>query len=215
MALDYEDEVPEYESLSRHPEISRYQDILDFIIGVFRDGVVTDAELSEMSALEKDILLEYFIAAEVERKLSITDSSSPQYMAAKRLLAHLHRCYILINRAVAKAKIFNRLENEEQEKVLQVIPKRVKLFFKSTDVEKQKKARDLLESLTSSTERMYASFPLLRQELAKLSPEERSEMENRVEIALSHLEHHQVVVESELNKMLGFNFSREEERERS
>lgn len=203
----YTDAVAEYGKRSRFPTMSRYRDLMTFVKNAFADGVISDTELMQIEKAEKDILLEYQVAADVFYKMNPND---PAYGAAKRLLWHLHRCNVLMRSARDYARIKNTRDKGNVEMVER--DRRKEDFFKKDDkVIKLEVATlgvaglDLMKSLEHPEERIRADLPTIRRNLAKLSPEERMEIEARLSAMLDQIQAQQLELLSvaEVNRLLG------------
>ncbi|MBQ8250950.1 MAG: hypothetical protein IJY92_03445 [Alphaproteobacteria bacterium] len=202
--------VQEYRKNSRFPTLSRYRDLIGFLKNVFRDGVVTDEELRVVSVVERDILLEYELAAVI---CSSIPASSPRKKAAERLLSHIYRCFIVMSFAKERAKIQNANQRRKA-------PKQESVRSKDTDRVLSVKAsflqRELLKDLSTEMQRIEAELPRIRKDLAKLPADERVLYEGRVNAALDYLE--QINLENlnalEVNRLLGLERRLLEEKER-
>ena len=202
--------VQEYRKNSRFPTLSRYRDLISFLKNVFKDGIVTDAELRVVSMVERDILLEYELAAVI---CSSIPTSSPRRIAAERLLSHIYRCFVVMSFAKERAKIQNanqRMRAHKQETVRTKDSDRV-LTVKASALQ-----IELLQGLASEMQRIEAELPRIRRDLAKLPADERVLYEGRVNAALDYLE--QINFENlnvlEVNRLLGLERGLAEEKER-
>ncbi|MBR6729796.1 MAG: hypothetical protein IKL90_00430 [Alphaproteobacteria bacterium] len=196
----YTDKVTEYRKNSRFPTLSRYRDLINFLKNVFSDGIVTKEELDIVTKVERDILLEYELAADICAKLS---DDSERKTAAERLLTHLYRCFVVVSFAKDRARLqhANQSSRSKEERVIRPPEINKKLFVKPTVAQ-----RILLEGLGDERARIEADLPRIRRDLAKLTPEERIEYEGMINAALDHLE--RVNLENlnvqEMNRLLGF-----------
>ncbi len=202
----YTEHVPEYKNKSRFPILSRYRDLMLYVKSAFADGKISDDELNHIETMEKDILLEYQVAADIFFKM---DAFSPQYAAARKLLNHLHRCNVFMTFAYKYAKDKHDTEtmgqqgrdlnreivrqNTQQSKVIQLSATMVGI--------------DLLKSLESRKQRIEADLPRIRRDLAKLSPEERAELEGKINAILEQMRDRQIEQLSvyELNRLIGLD----------
>ncbi len=206
----YTNGVEEYRANSRFPTLSRYRDLISFLQNVFKDGLVTDEELRVVTKVERDILLEYELVADIYSKIP---SSSPKKTLAERLLNHIYRCFVVMSFAKERAKIQNanqRKRSYRQTPVRSIGDNRI-LSIKTT----QEQAV-LLKNLDTNLQRIEAQLPRMRKDLARLTPEERVYYEGRINAALDYLE--QVNMENlnavEMNRLLGLERYLKEEKER-
>lgn len=204
----YTNKVAEYQKKSRFPTLSRYRDLLNFLKNVFVDGIVTKEELSVVENVERDVLLEYQLAADICSKLP---ENSERKRAAERLLSHLYRCFIVVSFAKDRAKLqhSNQSSRSRQERIIRPLELDKTLKIKPTGAQ-----RILLEGLGTERQRIEADLPRIRRELAKLTPEERVEYEGMVNAALDHLE--RINLENlnvnEMNRLLGLERYMQEEK---
>ena len=195
----YTHAVQDYRENSRFPTLSRYRDLIGFLQHVFQDNVVTDEELRVVSKVERDILLEYELAADIYSK---TPAFSPRRIAAERLLNHIYRCYIVMSYAKDRAKIQNitqkkypnqniKIRNFETDRILNLKVNKVQA--------------DLINALATPMQRIEAELPRIRRDLARLPADERAKYERKINAALDHIENvnmeHLNVIE--INRLLG------------
>lgn len=195
----YTDKVTEYRKNSRFPTLSRYRDLINFLKNVFSDGIVTSQELDIVTKVERDILLEYELAADICSKLP---PDSERKTAAERLLNHLYRCFIVVSFAKDRARLqhANQSSRSKADRIIRPLEVDKKLKVKTTLAQ-----RILLEGLGNERARIEADLPRIRRDLAKLTPEERVEYEGMINAALDHLEriNHECLNVQEMNRLLG------------
>ncbi len=200
----YTELVPEYKNKSRFPILSRYRDLIIFVKAAFSDGKISDDEFEQISTIEKDILLEYQVAAEV---FSSMNFNAPHYNAAQKLLNHLHRCNVFMQFAYDQAKLKRAIDSGSapvavrdmyREKIALTDNKVIQLTTTMTGVE-------LLKELETPKKRIEAELPQIRRNLAKLSPEERAEVEAKVNAIIEQMKDRQIEQLSvhELNRLIG------------
>lgn len=206
----YTNGVEEYRSNSRFPTLSRYRDLISFLQNVFRDGLITDEELRVVTQVERDILLEYELAADIYSKIP---NSSPRKTAAERLLSHIYRCFVVMSFAKERAKIQNTNQRKRayrQTPVRSVDDNRI-LMIKANQEQSV-----LLKGLETDLQRIEVQLPRIRRDLAKLTPEERVYYEGCINAALDYLE--QINMENlnaiEMNRILGLERYLKDEKER-
>jgi len=201
-------DVPDYFRSTRLPSIGRYRSLIKFLRYVFRNGVTVDA-IERVQSVKNDVLLEYFIALSV---LKDTKGSSKYYAAARALVAHLHRCYILMEYAWGKARAYQMsdptmtwLEFSMRQRAGGAI------MVAATGI-----GLTLLRSLQDQTERIKAAEPEIRDRMGTLPPEVLAYWEERVKDGLNHLQQKSPdkVSVAELNQILGLQTAIEGERER-
>ncbi len=209
----YTDYVPEYKSRSRLPILSRYRDLIILVKNAFSDNVITDTELQEIETLEKDILLEYQIAADIFFKL---DYSSPQYAATQKLLNHLHRCNVFMQFAYKHAK-------EKNASGMMSVPERDRYQEaialnddKVIQITASMAGINLLKELDTPEKRIQADLPRIRRDLSRLTPEERAEWEAKINAMIEQLQERQLEQLSvyELNRLIGLEHYLMDEKER-
>lgn len=213
----FTDSVPEYLKKSRFPILSRYRDLMAFVKGAFSDGYISDRELAQIEKAESDILLEYQVAADA---LGNMDPSDKRYGAAKRLLLHLHRCNVFMRFARDQARInHSQAQNglphppirERKKEELAKRKQEEKIIF----IESAAAGYGLLKSLETPYERIQAELPTIRRNLAKLSPEQRIELEARINAIIDQIRDRQLEQLSieELNHLIGLEKYWTDERE--
>lgn len=206
----YTHKVKAYRENSRFPTLSRYRDLINFLKNVFVDGIVTKEELDIVTKVERDILLEYQLAADIYSKIP---DGSERKTAADRLLTHLYRCFVVVSFAKDRARLqhVTQTERTKDERVIRPLEKNKRLHLKTTAAQ-----RILLEGLGDERSRIAADLPRIRRDLAKLTAEERIEYEGMINAALDHLE--RVNLENlnvrEMNKLLGLEKYLETEKAR-
>ena len=196
--------VPEYLEKSRFPILSRYRDLMAFVKGAFSDGHISDLELHQIERAESDILLEYQVAADVFFKM---DPGSKGYAAAERLLYHLHRCNVFMRFARDQARLKHAREKmgpdhpTRDRRKEDLAAKEEKVIL----IESAAAGFGLMKSLETPYERIQAELPTIRRNLAKLSPEERIELEAKINAMLDQLRDRQLEHLSieELNRIIG------------
>ena len=208
----YTDKVNEYRTNSRFPTLSRYRDLIGFLRNVFKDGIVTNEELFLVQKVEKDILLEYELAADIYSKIQ---EDSPRKDAAKRLLKHLYRCFVIISFAQNRAKI----QNSQGDKTLKnpnerIIRRTPSDFILSIQVNKSQHA--LMNDLSTQIQRIEADLPRIRKDLAKLPMDERLRYESQINAAIDHIErvNSEHLNVAEMNRILGLEQHLKNEKER-
>lgn len=197
----YTELVPEYKNRSRFPILSRYRDLILFVKSAFSDNVISDIELQQIETIEKDILLEYQVAADVFFKM---DTNGPHYSAARRLLNHLHRCNVFMQFAYrhAKAKhesgIISIPQRERYKEPVILDNKVIQITTTMTGIK-------LLKELDTPQKRIEADLPRIRRDLSRLSPEERAELEAKINAMIEQLQERQLEQLSvyELNRLIG------------
>ncbi len=201
----YTELVPEYKNKSRFPILSRYRDLILLVKKVFSDNTISDAEFNEIQTIERDILLEYQVAADIFSKLSM---GAPQYSAAQKLLNHLHRCNTFMQFATDQARLkratgsgFGVPDQERdmyQESIALNDNKVIQITATMAGV-------NLLKDLDTPKKRIEADLPRIRRELSKLSAEERAELEGKINAILEQMKDRQLELLSvyELNKLIG------------
>ncbi len=200
----YTELVPEYKNKSRFPVLSRYRDLIIFVKGAFSDNQISDIELAQIETVEKDILLEYQVAAEVFSKMPY---NTPHYNAAQKLLTHLHRCNVFMQFAHDQARLKRSTGNGKQpippeelhqESVALTGKKVINLTATMAGV-------NLLKELDTPKKRIDAELPQIRRNLAKLSPEERAEVEGKINAILEQMKDKQLEQLSvhEMNRLIG------------
>ncbi len=206
----YTNGVGEYRSNSRFPTLSRYRDLIGFLQNVFRDGLVTDEELRVVTQVERDILLEYELAADICSKIP---NSSPRKTAAERLLSHIYRCFVVMSFAKERAKIQN---TNQRKRAYRQTPVRSVDDNRILMIKTNKEQSVLLKGLETDLQRIEVQLPRIRRDLAKLTPEERVYYEGRINATLDYLE--QINMENlnaiEMNRILGLERYLKEEKER-
>lgn len=206
----YTNGVKEYRENSRFPTLSRYRDLINFLKNVFKDGYITDEELRVVSVVERDILLEYELAADICSKIP---EGTPRRKAAERLLSHIYRCFIVMSFAKERAKIQNATQRKRAHKQETV---RLKENDRILSIKATSKQHDLLNDLSTERKRIDAELPRIRRDLARLPADERVLYEGRVNAALDYLE--QINLENlnaiEVNRLLGLESRLQEEKER-
>ncbi len=206
----YTEKVDEYRKNSRFPTLSRYRDLLGFLKNVFSDGIVTTEELDIVTKVERDILLEYELAADICSKIP---ADSDRKEAAERLLSHLYRCFVVVSFAKDRARLqhLNQSSRSKEDRVIRPQEVNKKLAVKPTVAQ-----RILLEGLGNERSRIEADLPRIRRDLSKLTPEERIEYEGMINAALDHLE--RVNLENlnaqEMNRLLGLERYLKDEKDR-
>ncbi len=209
----YTDLVPEYKSRSRLPILSRYRDLIILVKNAFSDNVITDTELQEIETLEKDILLEYQIAADIFFKM---DYNAPQYAATQKLLNHLHRCNVFMQFAYKQAK-------EKNASGMMSVPERDRYQEeialnddKVIQITTSMAGMNLLKELDTPEKRIQAELPRIRRDLSRLSPEERAEWEAKINAMIEQLQDRQLEQLSvyELNRLIGLEHYLMDEKER-
>ena len=200
----YTELVPEYKNKSRFPILSRYRDLILFVKNAFSDNVISDTELQQIETIEKDILLEYQIAADVFFKM---DMKGPHYSAAQKLLNHLHRCNVFMQFAYKHAKekhdadagtISVPQREKYQEQVALTDNKVIQITTSMTGLK-------LLKELDTPQKRIEADLPRIRRNLSRLTPEERAELEAKINAMIEQLQERQLEQLSvyELNRLIG------------
>ncbi len=201
----YTELVPEYKNKSRFPILSRYRDLIIFVKGAFSDNQISDIELEQIATVEKDILLEYQVAAEVFSKMPF---NTPHYNAAQKLLNHLHRCNVFMQFAYDQAKLKRATANGSipalpirdmhQERMAVTGKKVINLTATMAGV-------NLLKELDTPKKRIEAELPQIRRNLSKLSPEERAETEAKINAIIEHMKDRQLEQLSvhEMNRLIG------------
>ncbi len=200
----YTELVPEYKDKSRFPILSRYRDLIIFVKAAFSDGVISDMEMEQISTIEKDILLEYQVAAEVFASMSF---NAPHYNAAQKLLNHLHRCNVFmqfayeqarLKRAIASGATPLPVRDMHREKIALTDNKIIQITATMAGI-------NLLKELDTPKKRIEAELPQIRRNLAKLSPEERAEIEAKINAIIEQLKDRQLELLSvhELNRLIG------------
>ncbi len=205
---EYEYDVPEYFRAARLPNVGRYRTLVRFLQNLFEDGV-TEEEQQRLIEMKNDVLLEYYIALKVLRELP-GDSSS--YMAARALVAHLHRCYILMEYAFGKVRAFQALP--PQISWSQFMGRRNvggEIYVKANGI-----GLSLLRSLRDQTERINAAEPEIREQMSQMPRQLIEYWEGKVMDGLRHLENQPLekVSVNELNQILGLRFAIERDLER-
>lgn len=237
--------VPEYLNRSRMPVLSRYRDLITYVKSAFSDGRITPDELAHIETIEKDILLEYQIAADVFSKMSV---GTPEYAPARKLLIHLHRCNVFMRfaRDQARLKYVDTKKNQmninahviQEQKQMQV--KRItgetstetsSAFATPVRDKKQEilasdkkviqftaqmAGIELMKQMDNQHERIQAELPQIRRDLARLSPEERAELEARLSAMIDQIKDRQLehLTIEEMNRIIGLEKYLMEERER-
>lgn len=211
----YTDAVPEYKAKSRFPILSRYRDLIVFVKSAFSDNQITDIELRQIETIEKDILLEYQVAADVFFKM---EQSMPHYAAARRLLDHLHRCNVFMRFAYEQAKAkhdFDSISTPQRQKEAEIISMKT-VGKKVIEISAGAAGYHLLKDLENPTQRIEADLPLIRRNLSKLSPEQRAEIEAKINALIEQLKDRQLEQLSvyELNRLIGLENYLNDEKQR-
>lgn len=206
----YTEKIKEYRENSRFPTLSRYRDLINFLKNVFVDGIVTTEELNIVTQVERDILLEYELAADICSKIP---PESDRKAAAERLLSHLYRCFVVVSFAKDRARLqhANQSDRSQNDRVI-----RPAVVDKTLKVKPTAAQRILLEGLGDERSRIEADLPRIRRDLSKLTPEERVEYEGMINAALDHLErvNSENLNAQEMNRLLGLERYLQEEKER-
>lgn len=177
----YTHAVQEYRENSRFPTLSRYRDLISFLQNVFKDNLITNEELRVVTQVERDILLEYELAADICSKLP---SFSPRKTAAERLLSHIYRCYIVMNFAKERAKMQNLTQNETPHNQIKIKnPKDKILTLKVNPIQ-----AELLSEVETQRQRIVADLPRIKKDLEKLPTDEKNKYEQKINAALDYLE---------------------------
>lgn len=238
--------VPEYLNRSRMPVLSRYRDLITYVKAAFSDGNITPTELATIEMIEKDILLEYQIAADVFSKMSV---GTPEYAPARKLLNHLHRCNVFMRFARDQARLkyvdtnqknmnvnMHVIQDQKQKRVKRatatesstetsssftspVRDKKQEILASDQKVIQfttQMMGLELLKQLDNQHERIQAELPQIRRDLARLSPEERAELEARLSAMIDQIRDRQLehLTIEEMNRIIGLEKYLMEERER-
>ncbi len=204
---EYEYDVPEYFQVARLPNVGRYRTLIRFLQQLFEDGV-TEEELDRLISMKNDVLLEYYIALNVLNEMK---ESATSYMAARALVAHLHRCYVLMEYAFGKVRAYravaDRISFADYMRRRQVGGE---IFVKANGI-----GLTLLKSLQNQTERIKAAEPEIRERMGKMPRELIAYWEGKVMDGLRHLEKQpfEKISVNELNRILGLQMAIENERE--
>lgn len=91
----------------KDPTLYQYQTLEMIVRDIFRDGEVSDKELTSLEKIDKDIYVEYRIALYM---LSQMDKSNPMYDKAYDLVQHLRKCHLMIDYATNKGRVVNKDE---------------------------------------------------------------------------------------------------------
>ncbi|MBR4926836.1 MAG: hypothetical protein IKY98_00765 [Alphaproteobacteria bacterium] len=190
--------------------LARYEDLDGLINKFFSDGSITDAELNALSKIDSILTTEFRVAQDY---LSKMDEKSPLYRVGKDLVAYMYRCRTLIDKAHAKAKICNSIEDEEE---------RYRVV-KAAQVQEERKEQEkkevltltnvgtagvmLMLSLITPAQRMQAEQSFSQKEVQKLSPKERQEIELRLIRAMQAMREGQINT-AQLNQILDLGRSR-------
>ncbi len=205
---EYEYDVPEYFKAARLPNVGRYRTLVRFLQSLFVDGV-TDEEQERLISMKNDVLLEYYIALKVLREMG---SNSKSYGAARALVAHLHRCYVLMEYAFSKVRAYKALEVPISW-VDYMNRQRVggEIYVKANGI-----GLSLLRSLRDQTERIKAAEPEIHEQMKKMPPKLIEYWEGKVMDGLRHLERQPLekISVNELNRILGLQFAIERDMER-
>lgn len=189
--------------------LARYEDLDGLVNKFFSDGIITDIELSTLSKIDSILTTEFRVAQDYLAKM---DEKSPLYKVGKDLVAYMYRCRTLIDKAHAKAKVCNSIEDEEERcrvvRVAQIQEERQEQERKEvlTLTNVGVAGTMLMLSLITPAQRMQAEESFSRKEVQKLSPEERQEIELRLVQAMQAMREGQINT-TQLNRIL--NLGRE------
>lgn len=178
----YNNSVPEYLQKSRFPIIGRYRDLISFVKAAFSDGKITDTELSQIETVENDILLEFQTAADIFSRMKYGDKN---YTATQKLVNHLHRCNVFMSFARTQAKLKNA--SSPLDPVRDMYREKVAVNNKVIELTATTEGVNVLKDLEKTRDRIEAELPQMRRNLSKLSPDERAELEARVNAMIDRL----------------------------
>ena len=178
----YNNSVPEYLQKSRFPILGRYRDLISFVKAAFSDGKITDTELSQIETVENDILLEFQTAADIFSRMKYGDKN---YTATQKLVNHLHRCNVFMSFARTQAKLKNA--SSPLDPVRDMYREKVAVNNKVIELTATTEGVNVLKDLEKTRDRIEAELPQMRRNLSKLSPDERAELEARVNAMIDRL----------------------------
>lgn len=178
----YNNSVPEYLQKSRFPILGRYRDLISFVKAAFSDGKITDTELSQIETVENDILLEFQTAADIFSRITYGDKN---YTATQKLVNHLHRCNVFMSFARTQAKLKNA--SSPLDPVRDMYREKVAVNNKVIELTATTEGVNVLKDLEKTRDRIEAELPQMRRNLSKLSPDERAELEARVNAMIDRL----------------------------
>ncbi len=179
----YNNSVPEYLQKSRFPILGRYRDLISFVKAAFSDGKITDAELSQIETVENDILLEFQTAADIFSRMKYGDKN---YTATQKLVNHLHRCNVFMSFARTQAKLKNAATSP-MDPIRDMYREKVAVNNKVIELTATTEGVNVLKDLEKTRDRIEAELPQMRRNLSKLSPDERAELEARVNAMIDRL----------------------------
>lgn len=211
----YNNSVPEYLQKSRFPVLGRYRDLISFVKAAFSDGKITDTELSQIETVENDILLEFQTAADIFSRMKYGDKN---YAATQKLVNHLHRCNVFMSFARTQAKLKNA--SSPLDPVRDMYREKVAVNNKVIELTANTEGINVLKDLEKTRDRIEAELPQMRRNLSKLSPDERAELEARVNAMIDRLReielemHLDQISFDKMNEIIGLTFHIKKGKER-
>ena len=197
----YNNSVPEYLQKSRFPILGRYRDLISFVKEAFSDGKITDTELSQIETVENDILLEFQTAADIFSRMKYGDKN---YTATQKLVNQAMQLgYLTIpNKNLANLRYIDdknvfmsfartqaKLKNASSplDPVRDMYREKVAVNNKVIELTATTEGVNVLKDLEKTRDRIEAELPQMRRNLSKLSPDERAELEARVNAMIDRL----------------------------
>lgn len=188
----------------RDLEVSRYNDLRDFVAHVYADGVVSDEESQKMRELQENALETWQVVSSMLNEMSPNDKG---YDRLKELQVHLRRGWQLLSYANNKANSYNKMNEQERAKEVARMHQKQELCL-------DKKSMSMAEmALILSVINPQNRAEVIEAEMAKeakghtLSAARSIQLRERVVQTLLSMEQTHLD-EMQMNKMLGLSYTR-------
>ncbi len=165
---------------SRDYDCVRYYDMIRRIEGFYKDGIISNEELSVMKGMREETLLNYQIAADMLHKI---DTKSKDYAKLTSLVEYLRRCWQMMDFVTDKGDLVNKTQKIPEN----VLPKKNKDKKITLNIQDEATLA-LISGLMTSKDRRLANANYIKKSVENIPPEVKKRSINSIIKTLNMLE---------------------------
>lgn len=165
---------------SRDYDCVRYYDMIRRIEDFYKDGIISNEELSVMKGMREETLLNYQIAADMLHKI---DTKSKDYAKLTSLVEYLRRCWQMMDFVTDKGDLVNKTQKIPEN----VLPKKNKDKKITLNIQDEATLA-LISGLMTSKDRRLANANYIKKSVENIPPEVKKRSINSIIKTLNMLE---------------------------